>query len=201
MDRQILAAADRESVAKLVGSVMSSHSKDAPATGSFQTASSSHTVQSGKPGREDKQAGKPPQAKKAERRKIALISSSDLMQDSLLAHFREGVDADIAVFRSVDDWMRQADAASYSLIVLHAHGDRLGREIARLDQFPGSPGGCPPFVVLGDSEWQGDVVTSIRRGARGYIPTSVSLELMIDVIRFVFIGGVYCPPYVGQGSR
>ncbi len=131
---------------------------------------------------------------KPQRRKMALISASDLMRDSLLTDFREGVDADIAGFRSVEDWMRQDGAAACSLIVFHAHGDHGGHKIARLGHLRDSVGGRPDFVVLADSERPADVARSIEYGARGYIPTSSSPDLMIEVIRFVLLGGVYCPP-------
>jgi DNA-binding NarL/FixJ family response regulator len=136
---------------------------------------------------------------KPERRKMVLISASDLMRDSLLADFGEAVDADIACFRSVEDWMRQDDFATCSLIVFDAHGDHGGDKIARLGDLRESLGGRPHFVVLADSEQPADIIRSIECGARGYIPTSFSPDLMIEVISFVLRGGVYCPPCDRQG--
>lgn len=125
---------------------------------------------------------------------MALISANILMRDSLLLALREVLNVDIVVSSSVGDWMQQADAASYDLIVTHSCGDQRGSEIAPLGQLLDSLGRRPHFVILADSERPADVVAAFERGARGYIPTSVSLDVMIEAIRLVFVGGVYCPP-------
>ena len=108
---------------------------------------------------------------------MALISASDLMRESLLADFREGVDADIAGFRSVEDWVGQDDAAACSLILFDAHDDQGGHKIARLGHLRDSSGGRPHFVVLADLKGQPTsyIQSNAARGAifrRVFRPTS-----------------------------
>lgn len=129
---------------------------------------------------------------------MALISANIVMRDSLLLALRDGLNADIVVSPSVDEWMQETHAASYDLIVTHCGGDRRGGEMAHLCQLLESLAGGPNFVILADLERPADVIAAFERGARGYIPTSVSLDVMIEAIRLVFVGGVYCPPCMAK---
>lgn len=58
-----------------------------------------------------------------------------------------------------------------------------------------------PIIVLSDCEAAEHVVEAIRRGARGYIPTSLSLPAAIEALRFVRAGGTFVPASViGQAA-
>jgi DNA-binding NarL/FixJ family response regulator len=50
-----------------------------------------------------------------------------------------------------------------------------------------------PVVVLSGSERREDVLRALDLGAMGYIPKSVSNEVLLQALRLVFSGGVYLP--------
>jgi DNA-binding NarL/FixJ family response regulator len=51
-----------------------------------------------------------------------------------------------------------------------------------------------PVVVLSGSDRREDVLRALDLGAMGYVPKSVSNEVMLQALRLVFSGGVYLPP-------
>lgn len=54
-------------------------------------------------------------------------------------------------------------------------------------------GELPPTVLLSDREDAEEILRAIDGGARGYIPTSVPLEVAVEALRLVKAGGVYVP--------
>lgn len=132
----------------------------------------------------------------SERRRLALIGASPLLQDCLLPALAERLHFEITALQGVDSLL-QKDVASYDLIVLFAPGREPHRSIAAaralLDQMGQSP---PPLAVLADSEQADEVLAAFEVGARAYIPTSVTFDVMIEAIKLVIAGGTYCPPCI-----
>jgi DNA-binding NarL/FixJ family response regulator len=65
----------------------------------------------------------------------------------------------------------------------------LGEEIRRLvAEFAPTP-----LIVLGDGDDLAQTVKSIECGARGYIPTSMSIDLCIEAVKFILGGGIFVP--------
>ena len=63
------------------------------------------------------------------------------------------------------------------------------REISRLSQQD-----CPlPIILLSDEDDPDQIADAIGRGVRGYVPTSVSLDVVVEVLRLVRAGGVFVP--------
>src|SRR5262249_7462502 len=50
-----------------------------------------------------------------------------------------------------------------------------------------------PMIVLSDVEDPDQIIDAIGRGARGYVPTSVPLEVVVGVMRLVRAGGIFIP--------
>jgi DNA-binding NarL/FixJ family response regulator len=50
-----------------------------------------------------------------------------------------------------------------------------------------------PVIVMGDTEDPSEVVEFLSHGARGYIPTSVSLSVAIGALSLAIAGGVFVP--------
>ncbi len=151
-------------------------------------------TQSDKTDRKKKRAAKPAQKNEVPRPKTALVSPNGVFRECLLPLFSRKLDTDVAAFLSIDDWMLQEDAANYTLIIFHACGDQQGRDLANLAQVLNSLEERPNFVVLANSERPSEVKALYANGARGYIPTSLSLDVVTEAIKLVMVGGVYCPP-------
>jgi len=50
-----------------------------------------------------------------------------------------------------------------------------------------------PIIVLSNLEETDNVVDAMARGAKGYIPTSLSLKVVAEAIRLVHAGGTFVP--------
>ena len=89
---------------------------------------------------------------------------------------------------------RLAADPSFDLIVLDMQlpgRSRLDAVTALRDLAPRTP-----LVVL-SSEAPSDLVHAVlAAGARGYVPKSVSTEILLHAVRLVFAGGVYVPATV-----
>lgn len=129
----------------------------------------------------------------SERPKLALIGASPLLQECLLPAFSERLHFDIAALQAVDNQLLQKDAASYDLIIVFAPGKEPRRSIAAAKKLLDQMGQPPPFAVLADSEQADEVLAAFEVGARAYIPTSVTFDVMIEAIKLVVAGGTYYP--------
>ena len=81
------------------------------------------------------------------------------------------------------------NASVVILSVGNASTGELQREIALLTQAPERP----PLVIFSDADAPGEIVTALHKGARGFIPTSVSLDVAVQALRLVGAGGVFVP--------
>jgi DNA-binding NarL/FixJ family response regulator len=50
-----------------------------------------------------------------------------------------------------------------------------------------------PVIIISDSEDISSVVSILKSGARGYIPTSVTLKVALEAMRLVGAGGTFAP--------
>ena len=50
-----------------------------------------------------------------------------------------------------------------------------------------------PVIVLSDQEEPGAIIKAIEHGLRGYIPTSLDLNLLVEALRFIEAGGTFVP--------
>lgn len=98
-------------------------------------------------------------------------------------------------FAGVDAWRSVAeDHPDVSVILLAIGGksatdDAVERTVtALIRDFPATP-----IMVIGDMEDPSQVVRILEYGARGYIPTSVSLGIAIQAVRLARAGGTYVP--------
>jgi DNA-binding NarL/FixJ family response regulator len=99
----------------------------------------------------------------------------------------------VVSFPSVDGWLEVCDDTSASLILFCIIGrpndPETQRDITRLCQRSNQL----PTILVSDVEDPDQVIDAINRGARGYIPTSAPLDVVIEVIRLVRAGGVFVP--------
>ncbi len=130
--------------------------------------------------------------------KLALIGASPLLQQCLSRAVLGRLNFEFSAFASIEDWRAADDAASYALVILFASGERQGRDVAAVARALDVMGEHPHFAVLADSEKAGEVMAAFECGARAYIPTSVTVEVMIEAINLVIAGGTYCPASVLQ---
>lgn len=140
---------------------------------------------------------------------ILLVDSRTLSRDCLAKCLQLAYDAaQVDSFASIEDCLA-AELGGTVLLVLYAihHHRASEREIeqhlARLRQ-----SFAAPVVVLADGESADRILEALERGARGYIPSSVSLEVAVKATLLVWAGGTFVPassliglPHAGEGAR
>jgi len=96
---------------------------------------------------------------------------------------------------SVEEWRKaEGSQAPLAAILLNLGGQKItegpgAEDIDRLTtQFP-----QVPLVILADCEDLEQIVKALECGARGYIPTSVGIDVCAEAISLAVAGGIFVP--------
>ena len=134
---------------------------------------------------------------KSERRTeaLAIIDSRSLERECFVRSIRlsrPGLSVD--AYATVADWAAAAHndapvAILYNIGTRSASDDKVGAEIERLVELAGSA----PAIVLAESEELREMIAAVDRGARGYIPASVGIDVIFEAARLTAVGGIFLP--------
>ena len=120
------------------------------------------------------------------------ILDRECFAQSIIAH---GIGMDVQAFDSINDWRRVKDEyPSLGAIVLNIGSARaadaaVASEVIRLvSEFRNTP-----VVVLADNDELGQILKILEYGAKGYIPTSVSIDVCVEAIKLALAGGIFVP--------
>lgn len=101
------------------------------------------------------------------------------------------------IYPSVADWRQAPDAAEAAVVLLCMPGAEgpdaalaaAERDLADLQALH------PPvlFAVMADREEPERILKALDSGVRAYIPTSLSLEVALQILHLVIAGGVFVP--------
>ena len=100
--------------------------------------------------------------------------------------------AERAFVRFVENWLSAAKDVNASVVILSIGNwitEELQREIALLTHCPEHP----PLVIFSDADEPQNIVMALGKGARGFIPTSLSLDIAVQALRLVGAGGLFVP--------
>jgi DNA-binding NarL/FixJ family response regulator len=126
----------------------------------------------------------------AARGMVVIIEKRALIRDCLRRCVKLASDLDVIAVRDVEEWLELAKSTPASLIILSIAGAKpadANRDIQRLSQMAGT-------IVLSDgTDDIEQIVGILDSGARGYLPTELTLDIAIEAMRLVRAGGVYVP--------
>jgi DNA-binding NarL/FixJ family response regulator len=126
-------------------------------------------------------------------RSIVIIEKRALIRDCLRRCFKQASDLDIIAVSKVDEWLEMAPTTSASLVIVSIAGSLKSPEaqcdVGRLVQGTSAR----PTVVLSDGDELEQIIGVLDSGARGYIPTDLTLDVAIEAVRLVRAGGVFVP--------
>jgi DNA-binding NarL/FixJ family response regulator len=98
-------------------------------------------------------------------------------------------------YGSVSEWSAAAAAGrSNGALVLYCVGSKRATEpevvrdigvLARAES--------TPAILMSDNEDPDQILGALDNGARGYIPTSTSLDVVVEALRLVGAGGIFAP--------
>jgi len=135
---------------------------------------------------------------------IALIDRRALERECLARGLLAGQPSlDILLFGAVDEWSRKGavqDEVSAVLLSLGGQGVEEPSVEAALRSLERDRPGIP-VIVLADREEASQVLMALDRGAKGYIPSSVGLRVVMEVVNLVRAGGTYVPASSLTASR
>lgn len=100
----------------------------------------------------------------------------------------------ITAYGSVQEWSEGPDREGPCVILLNIGGRRVGMPtVASSLQRLVAEAGDTPVIVLSESEDLRDMIAAIDCGARGYIPASVGVDVIIDAACLTSAGGIFLP--------
>ncbi|MGL4962102.1 MAG: LuxR C-terminal-related transcriptional regulator, partial [Inquilinus sp.] len=104
-------------------------------------------------------------------------------------------------FADIGEWQRSPDRGETSVILLES-GAVSHDDPSLEDELQALVGAHPdiPVVVMGESEDSGHISKILAQGARGYIPTSVSLSVAIGALCLALAGGIFVPASALQNA-
>ncbi|MCK0197260.1 response regulator transcription factor [Ancylobacter sp. 6x-1] len=129
---------------------------------------------------------------------IALIEPRRLLGQCLSIALRSVDQANaLRVYGSVAEWRQSSDASTTALVIISAPdlsedltaSFDVKKELADLKA-------CKPpvkFAILSDRESPKHVMNAIQSGAQGYIPTSISIEVIAQILQLMKFGGTFVP--------
>ena len=125
---------------------------------------------------------------------IVLIEPRLLFRECLTRALSSAAKQIVVSFPSVEKWLEvRATTICASVIILSLSNtlqtETAKREIALLSQLAERL----PVVLLSDMEDPDRIIAALDEGVRGYIPTSIPLDVAIEALRLVKAGGIFVP--------
>lgn len=127
---------------------------------------------------------------------IGLIEPRSLQGECLAIALRTmAPDIRVLPFASCEQWHEDyQDDKAFSLILYCYHGrfvagGPIDRAIASIKQKSSDI----PVILISDVEDPDTIIEVISSGIQGYIPTSASLNVALEAMRLVHVGGTYLP--------
>ena len=139
-----------------------------------------------------------------DRATIALVEQRTLLRACIARCLQEIASPDrIGAVGSVAELgdLVAASGAPDVVVVCVAGPGNIRAQIEQHQSFFADAGIAPFIIVLADGDNANDVFESLDAGAKGFIPTNVSLEVAIEAIRLVKAGGTYVPASSLLASR
>ncbi|TIN31077.1 MAG: response regulator transcription factor [Mesorhizobium sp.] len=101
----------------------------------------------------------------------------------------------VVAMGSIEEWrIRKGSASSLSTILFNLGGRKVtDHGIADEIRHISSEFKTVPVVILADTEDLAQVLTALECGARGYIPTSVGIDVCVEAINLAAAGGIFVP--------
>lgn len=123
---------------------------------------------------------------------VVIIERRAFVRGCIQSILSEATTLDGVGVASVEDYVARGDKLKAAIVVLCAIG--LGaREVdAQLSRLQASGAGVP-VVVMSDADDPELVMTVMEKGANGFMPADISLEVAAHALRLVAAGGQYFP--------
>lgn len=130
---------------------------------------------------------------------IAVIDQRALDRECLVKTLAASSPDRVAVgYASIDAWLQSAELPPS--IILYRAGHGTAAEAGGLNRLV-REAGQTPVMVIGESPEITEMIDAFDNGARGYIPSSVGLDTIVDATRISLANGVFLPMTSLQALR
>jgi DNA-binding NarL/FixJ family response regulator len=127
---------------------------------------------------------------------IAVIDYRKLELECLIRGFRSrNPNLEASAFSSIKDWQNASELHDHVSAILLNIGWRNATdpEVVEAVKSLASEFSAIPTIAIGDVEDMAHVMKILEYGARGYIPTSVGLDVAIEAVSLARAGGIFVP--------
>src|SRR3954453_17566728 len=134
---------------------------------------------------------------------VVVVSSRALERECLLGGLRRyNSQLNVSAVESVDEFRRLPERADVRAILLVCGGKRVTEPGARqqLTDLVGEMGSVP-VVIVADSDEPSEMLAALDCGARGYVPTSVNINVVAEATNLACAGGTFVPASVVLALR
>jgi len=128
--------------------------------------------------------------------RIAVIDNRKLELECLIRGFRSrNHRLEAFAFSSIEAWKRTEELHDGVSAILFNIGWRNATDPNVVDAIKSLAADFTgiPTIVIGDLEDMTHIMKILEQGARGYIPTSVGLDVAIEAVRLARAGGIFVP--------
>jgi DNA-binding NarL/FixJ family response regulator len=115
------------------------------------------------------------------------------IRDCLARALRSATGHEVVALASVEEWLRLCEHTPAAVLLLSGHGKGEGAQLSQMIRALSQAKRRVPTVILSDAEDIGQVVEALDQGVKGYIPTNLSLDVVVEAMRLVRAGGVFVP--------
>jgi DNA-binding NarL/FixJ family response regulator len=126
---------------------------------------------------------------------INIIGTHVLIRECLGRFLSAECNVQVKSFSTLEEWQAAYQPTRASLVVACQCGSSkadLLKEIDQLSQILDRIGSCPA-VIFSDNEDPDLIVQILGKNVRGYVPTSLSIDVAIQAMKLVRAGGVFVP--------
>lgn len=129
---------------------------------------------------------------------VVVIDPRVLIRECMATCLEASIGQLVGTYASLSEWASEAvDKPPAAMILMCLDGRKtIGEQIEQIDRERTQLAArlaLPPIVFISDEEDIGEIVSALDSGAKGYIPTSVSLEITVEALNLVRAGGVFVP--------
>lgn len=122
---------------------------------------------------------------------FAVVESRQLVRDCLSMYLASAYDIAVDGCETVDEYLA-TEEENHGLVIMGAGQQQRQIMLGQLSRLCRECGSCPVIVMMDGCDY-GLVSDSLRSGARGIVPTSLSMEIAREAIGLVLAGGTYIP--------
>jgi DNA-binding NarL/FixJ family response regulator len=127
---------------------------------------------------------------------IIVIDKRALFRDCLVRCLRASVANRVVLdFASRAEWQEEAADLPPPALVLFCNPTLSDTAVESARELELLYRACEsvPLVLISDSEDVDDILLALQSGARGYVPTSLTLDVAVGAIHLVEAGGIFAP--------